>query len=320
MERKKKILILSSLYLLSFFVTSCGMLSLFKRDNSNGSGKGGSVDIKQEKITYQYHDGSGDYRLIKESGKVKSKNLYYVKSRILSEESGESEEALLEKSLTIASKSKLNRRQKQKLASKGGAQESVSILRPLVSQYTVWLEGKKYFSQFKVDAQKQIMEIFSITPENKKGQKQTLHLPKGNGIYCFFSQVPECIKVTGFLNMAKEKRAGNMSFYLIWDGYPHYQHLYENFNEDAYSMASFNYDGIADDGTIRYELKTEREQSIFFHFNKDNDLIKKLWVARGVGQEREDYSKSSKAEKDGDGGDGEQATSNEEDDDLGFEG
>ncbi|MBF0316065.1 MAG: hypothetical protein HQK52_21775 [Oligoflexia bacterium] len=114
--------------------------------------------------------------------------------------------------------------------------------------------------------------------------------------------------------MAREKRAGNMSFYLIWDGYPH-----ENFNEDDYSMASFNYDSIADDGTIRYELKTEREQSIFFHFNKDNDLIKKLWVARGVGQEREDDSKSSKAEKGGDGG-GEQATSNKEDDDLGFEG
>ncbi|MBF0316064.1 MAG: hypothetical protein HQK52_21770 [Oligoflexia bacterium] len=72
------------------------------------------------------------------------------------------------------------------------------VLHKYKLQLKVLLLGKKYFSQFKIDTQKQMMEIFSITPENKKGQKQTLHLPRVMASIAFFLKCPSVLKLPNF--------------------------------------------------------------------------------------------------------------------------
>ncbi|MBF0205256.1 MAG: hypothetical protein HQK53_00050 [Oligoflexia bacterium] len=286
-----------SFVLLSSF-SSC---SVFTARNSSETSSENDGRIKSGTATYRYHDTSGDYQLFKEVGYLKKKNIYFVKTKILPEFGKEGD--LLEKSLTISTLSKL------KL---GAESRTVDLLRPKTSQYTVWLDGKKYFSQLRVDLKSMGLEVLAFSPEQKMPKKSSVRLPSGNGVYCFFSQLAECIKITGFLSMARDKQSGTMSLQLIWDGYPFYHLMYENFTPEVVSTAIFEYDGVSEDGATRFELKTDREQSIYFHFDKNNELVKKVWVARGIEQERNGQSSGSR--RGGSGGSGGDKVDDDRDD------
>ena len=61
-----------------------------------------------------------------------------------------------------------------------------------------------------------------VSPDKKwNGVKQVKFPVKGIGLYCFFSQLIECAKYTGFLSKALDANAGQMNFYLLWDGFPY---------------------------------------------------------------------------------------------------
>lgn len=273
-----------SIYLLDlFFFTSCSHVSSFLSSSSedeNSLPKNAS-QIKDEKLQFDYRDGSGDYLLIKEVGHSKKKNLFFVKTKILPPDGKEKD--LLEKDLVVSSMDHIFTKKSNR--HNGTRSKEISILRPLWSQYTVWLEGKKYFSQMKVNLKKHLVELIASDPESKKLKKSILRMPKGNGIFCFISQLPECIKVTGFLALSKVNHAGKMSLHVIWDGHPHFQQQYENMSKvEAFSSATFNYDGEVEDGSTRYALNVVG-QTIFYHFDNNLNLVRKAWVAQGVTQE-----------------------------------
>ncbi|MBF0359815.1 MAG: hypothetical protein HQK49_02335 [Oligoflexia bacterium] len=275
------------LTIIIFFSTfSCSHFSSTNNSNDSGNTNNASKkkkfdEIKTEKVVFDYSDSTGDYRLVREVGKVgkvaKDRNNYFVKTQILPENGDEKN--VLENIFAISNLEELH------VKGSDGKSGVVKTLTPKISQYTVWLEGQKYFSQLKVDYKKRMLEVLSIDEEKKVKDKTKVKIPKKNSITCFFSQVDECIRVTGFLTLAKEKKAGSVPIQLIWDGHPFFQEQYNYLPKNIFSNATFEYDGELEDGTIRFALNVEG-QSILYHFSTSNDLIKKLWVNQGITQER----------------------------------
>lgn len=236
-------------------------------------GLSGSGGISSEKAKFSFSDTSGTYQMVKEVGVLQKKKQIYVKTQLLPENGNE--DKALEKSVAIS--------QLGSLKTKTG---KVQVLLPKISQYTVWLDGEKFFSQMKTDFLRRKMEIILVSPEKKWQGKSSVDLAEGENLYCFDSQLVECIKVTDFLRMSTKKKAGKMTFKLIWDKFPYMQESYANIPEEVWSDAAFSYDGETKDGVIKFVLNVAG-QTIFYHFDRKQNFLKKFWVAQGISQVRQ---------------------------------
>ena len=225
-------------------------------------------------------DKSGHYLVKRERGYDKKRKGLVVKNRIFSIGGGE-QKKLLEKSIAISRPGTLKFK---------NSRGKVSILRPQISQYTVWLEGEKYFSEIKLNEKARGLDVRLIAPEgHSKGRetKTVVPFPKGNGVYCFFSQLIECIKATSFITQALEKEVGNMSFFIIWDGHPYFQEQYENLPSHLFSFATLEYDGKNREGESRFTLQVAG-QSIFYFLDSQGELRKQFWVSQGMSMVKSD--------------------------------
>jgi hypothetical protein len=235
--------------------------------------------IKNENEKFTFTDASGNFQLKREVGLNKNGKQVFVKTQLLPENG--SEKNALEKSIVIGELEEIKFKEKK-----------LTILKPHVSQFTVWLEGEKYFSQVKFDEIGKKIEVVTNTSEKKgnknNNEKKTIKLPEnGNGVYCFDSGLIECVKVTNFLKISSEKKAGKMNFNLIWDKYPFLKDSYSQIPDEVLSEASFSYEGETTDGELKYVLSVG-DQAIFYHFDKNFNFVKKFWVSQGITQIRSD--------------------------------
>ena len=111
--------------LICFQISSCGFFSRALRKDKTLSG--GAIVT-----TFNLVDKSGKFELRRESGYIKSKNQYITKRQIFSYNS---DRKLLEKSIVISTP---------------GSVKGVNVMRPSISQYTVWFEKKKYFTEMEI--------------------------------------------------------------------------------------------------------------------------------------------------------------------------
>ena len=267
------------LIILGLFVVSC---SSTKK----------AAEIKKDLIhapeKYSYTDKNGQFLVRLSSGFNKKNNSFFTKRSL--EIPGKDTDNLLETSVTFSDL---------------GSVKKKNMLRPKLSQYNVWFDGKKYFSELKMNQSKKAMDVRMVSPESQWNGVKQIKLPSTKALYCFFSQIIECAKTVGFLAESSKKEEGVLYFYLIWEGYPYLNETFTNIPSQLFSKAQLEYDGITKDNERRFNLKVAG-QSIFYVVDDKFQMKKMFWVSQGISMVSSSAKKSSAernaSDDDGDGG------------------
>ena len=237
------------LFLLLF--TSCAGLST-----------GGSP--KEGKTSYGYQDTSGTFRLVRETKTIKQKII--SRSQLLSA-TGDSNK-VLEKSVTVS--------QIGSVKSKSGRS---MVIRPIASEFTVWPEGKRYFTRMKLNPKRKSMAITMQSPEDKWNGSREVPFPKGQH-FCFYSQIPECLFHSRLLDRAEVKENQTIPFYVIWDSFPYSQEQFSGVGQGLFAPASLKFEGEKKK-LLQYIIEVDN-QILIYNFSKSKDLKKISWIAQGI--------------------------------------
>lgn len=233
------------------------------------SRKGSSADSESQDITgkrkYSLTDKAGDFIVYRENGFKNGNKTFITKREVLPFDDDRSK--VLEQSISISAVGKLNKK--------------LTVMRPEKSQYTVWFDGKKYITRMSLNKATQGMEVKLSSPEKQWSGSKMHRFPDTRSVYCFYSQLVECISITGFLKKANGVSKGTMNLYVIWDGYPYFQEQYLDIPNSVFTKAKFTYDGRTKAGEARFSLRFG-SQVIFYLFDKNLNFEKKYWVSQGL--------------------------------------
>jgi len=245
-------------------------------------------DLTHAPEKYSYTDKNGQFLVRLSSGFNKKTNSFFTKRSLEIPE--KDTDNLLETSVTLSDL---------------GSVKKKNILRPKLSQYNVWFDGKKYFSELKMNQAKKAIDVRMVSPESQWNGVKQIKLPSTKALYCFFSQVIECAKTTGFLADSAKKEEGTLHFYLIWEGYPYLNETFTNVPSQLFSKAQLEYDGTTKENERRFNLKVAG-QSIFYVVDEKFQMKKMFWVSQGISMVSSSAKKSSAernaSEDDSDGG------------------
>lgn len=216
------------------------------------------------KSKYIYRDVSGGYYYDRETKTVKNK----IVTRYQLSSTSDQMKRPLEKSIVVSEKGTVKIEGKSRV-----------ILRPLMSQYTVWLEGKKYFSQLKTLIKEKSLEITMDSPETRwKGIKK-VKFPTG-AYFCYFSQLAECLTHTGLLGKMVARPHEKVAITLIWDNYPYLIDQLTNIQDSVFARAEVYLD---EEEKTLYRIGLDvTGQTIFYHFSKSWELVKMSWIPQGI--------------------------------------
>jgi len=231
---------------------------------------------------FNYSDKNGQYSMKISSGLDKTGKSFFTK-RIMELPSRQKDKAL-EQSVVISSI--------------GTLKKKLMILRPKISQYNVWFDGKKYSSELKINTAKKAIDVKMTSPESQWNGNRQVKFPSSTTLPCFFSQVMDCAKVSGFIAKASEKKTGTMSMMVIWEGYPYLNETFSDFPSELFSEAQLEYDGLTKEKERRFNLRVAG-QSIFFVLDAKDVMTKMFWVSLGITM----VSKSVQNNEPEDGGD-----------------
>jgi hypothetical protein len=218
-----------------------------------------SAPLSADQNLYDLKDKSGEYELSRKTGFESKQSIYVTKYMVYD------------------AKLKKNPLEKSVALSEVGALGKLSVLRPKVSQYSVWFEGKKFFSQMKVLPQERKVEIKLESPEPQYQGTYKIDIPKMEGLFCFYTQLLECVAATGFVEKAIAEQRGEAKLYVLWDNYPYFSEQYTDVPKEAITQASLSFDGKTDEGEMRFSFNFG-EQNIYYLLDKKNKLKKVFWI------------------------------------------
>ena len=224
------------------------------------------------KARFDLVDKTGKYVVIREGGYRNKDNRYYTKSSIYPE--NDDRQKLLEESVAISNPGALGKK--------------VKVFRPYASRYSVWFEGKKYTTEMYLKEKEKGLQVKMTSPESQWSGTKLIKLPQGTGVYCFLAQLIECVRMTGFLQIASKNDTGVMNFHLIWEGYPYYSEQYANLVSEPISEAKLKYDGMNSRDEYRFTLDVAG-QKIFYFVDKEYNFLKRFWVSQGLSQTRSTF-------------------------------
>lgn len=220
---------------------------------------------------YIYADKNGSFAVSRQVGFQKGDDKLFVKRQM--EIENRDRNNILEQSVVYSNP--------------GYLKGKTAILRPEEAQYSVWFEGKKYSSHIKISPKNKGYELKTFGPDSRDKQSKIVPVPKTKKLFCFFSQVTECLAFSGFIKKAIETQSGSARFMLIWDGYPYFQEAYNDIPVEMFSNAELNFDGKINEDEFRFNLVVGN-QSIFYVLGKSGELKKMFWIAQGVSMVRKD--------------------------------
>ena len=213
---------------------------------------------------YIYKDPSGEYILkrevLEDSRQIKLRQVLYLPSDLTT---------ALEKSVTISDYGTIGKSEKKALA-----------IRPIASQFSIWFDKNKYFSQMKLNKRQKSLELYLDSPEKKWKGKSDKKFIRGSK-FCWFSQLPECLK--RIINNTKKSKL-NSGFVIVWDSFPYYNEQYQNLSGKLFTPASIRFDGKFGK-SYRFAIEVER-QVIFYHYDKNLNFEKMLWISQGITLEK----------------------------------
>lgn len=236
-------------------------------------------DLTHGEEKFSYTDKNGQFLVRLASGFNKKTNVFFTK-RSLEVPNGD-QNKILETSVTFSDLGSIKKK---------------NVLRPKLSQYNVWFDGKKYFSEIKMVPAKKSMEVKMVSPETQWNGTKQIKLPSTKALYCFFSQVVECAKTVGFLAEASKKEEGALNFYLIWEGYPYLNETFTNVPSQLFTKAQLEYDGVTKENERRFNLKVAG-QSIFYIVDDKMQMKKMFWVSQGISMVNSSSKKSAGDQK-----------------------
>ena len=216
------------------------------------------------KFIYSYSDVSGKFRYQRDVRFIKKKLV--TRTQILVPSAGS--DRVVEKSITVSQVGSVK---------DGGGR--AFIVRPLASEFTVWLEGKKYSSKMHIDSAKKSMRVTLDSPEPKWKGESLIPFPQGK-FFCFFTQIPDCLYHNHILSKSSEQKKHAFDFYVVWDNYPYVQDQLNNVGKNLFSHASVRYDGEPK-SKIRYIIEVE-DQVLIYQFNKNFELTGYSWISQGI--------------------------------------
>ena len=212
---------------------------------------------------FKYEDQSGTF-LLKRANKF-NKNKIITRSQIL--DMFKKIDSPLETSVVVSKLGTINGR---------------PTLQPSVSQFSIWFEKQKYFSQMKVNAKTKSLDIILKSPDKKWNGTKTIKFPSEK-IFCYFSQFPECVKANKLLILKKKEK---IDLVVIWDSYPYHNEQYEAVGSSPFTRARFYLSDVTKD-EIKYTLDLGN-QVIFYHFNMKLEFTKMFWIPQGISIKRQE--------------------------------
>ncbi len=219
---------------------------------------------KEVKKHYSFTDGSGKFFLSREHKLLKTKLITLTK---ISSNQGSALKPL-EKSIMVS-----------QLGTVKENNNRVLVMRPYASEFTVWLEGKRYDSKLRLDIKSRSMQVELKSPEEKWNGRSSIPVPKGKQ-FCFFSQIPDCLYHNLLLTKAKERKGEIMPFYVVWEGYPYIQEQFSGVGTKLFAPATVKFDGEVK-SLLRFLVEVDG-QNIVYHFSKSFDLVRMFWIAQGI--------------------------------------
>lgn len=213
--------------------------------------------------SFTYRDVSGEFEYAREVKFKKGKLATRV--QIMSETGGN--ERLLEKTFAIAAVGSVKSRDGR-----------VNAIRPELSQHTVWLEGKKYFTQLKLNSKKRVLEAIMESPDARWNGKREMKVPKGR-IFCFYSQLPECLILSDLI-AASDKGRRRSSFILVWDSWPYHQEHFNGLKDSPFTNAVITAEGRRK-ADKRYSIEAAG-QTLSLHFSLDDKFVRMFWASQGI--------------------------------------
>ncbi len=239
-------------FLVFFFLISCAQLSLNREE-------GGTLSSIVGTHIFSFEDYTGTYRLTREvklqGGKLISRN------RIFSS-SGSELETTVAVSLVGTKENKSGRK-------------VISIL-PEASQFSVWFDKKKYFSQSQLIRDEKKIEFKYQGGDSSNINKDKYNLNSGT-FFCYFSQIPDCLKLQNLLVLSAKK---TIQIYVIWDNFPYNKDQYQGINAEPVTLASLSLDKY-NNNEFKYILDLGN-QVIFYTFDKKLEFTKMFWVSQGI--------------------------------------
>ena len=240
------------------FLISCVLLTACATGSKNPL----MQDGKTAK-TYLYRDVSGEFECAREVKKDKSK--LATRTRLMSTGRGEK---LVEKTFALS-----------ELGSVKTGKGRVTAIRPSLAQHTVWLEGKKYFSQLKLISATKQLNVIMQSPEVKWNGQKNLSLPKGS-IFCFYSQLPECLYLSGLLNKVNAQKNARTNFIVVWDSYPYHQEHFNGLSDSPFASARVVLEKRGKNST-QYNVELA-DQVLGMHFRNNGEFLRMFWTTQGI--------------------------------------
>jgi hypothetical protein len=241
--------------LIALLVVSC---SAFNRTSEPAPGK----------YLYSYSDVSGNFSYQRDVKFIKKKLV--TRSQIMVPSAGS--DRIVEKSVTVS-----------QLGTVREGSRRTFVLRPLASEFTVWLEGKKYSSRMQLDTARKSMRVTLDSPEAKWKGQTLIPFPAGK-VFCFFTQIPDCLYHNQILEKSLDRKRQTFAFYVVWDNYPFVQEQLTNVGNNLFSQATIKYDGKPK-GENRYILEVE-DQILLYKFSKNFELTGYSWISQGINMVR----------------------------------
>lgn len=245
------------LFIFSLFLSSCAFIKEISKKEPNES----KAKVKNE---YRLKDESGQYSLSRETGPGQNGKTFVVKRKLKT--AGNQKAKTLEKSISISLREK-------------------ESLTPKISQFSVWYNKLRHFSQIELEEGKKQLKVTWESPDPKFNGIKYYPIKDDENIFCFFTQIIDCARHKDFLEDASNGDADELKMTIIWDGHPFFQQQLINFNTSIMSSAVLKYDGKNRRGHRRFSLKVEGE-SIFYFVDKKEKMVGKYWISKGLTIER----------------------------------
>jgi hypothetical protein len=227
---------------------------------------------------YLWQDLQGDATYIRDS--VLKKNALITRAQLLTKVGAEKK--ILEKSIMIS-----------KIGSvKNSNGEVQTVMRPEVSQFFVWLDKTKYETEIRLDVKKRGFNVSYKDSTQPEWLKKFIKLPRGVH-FCFFSQLPECLKYSGILKEIKKHPEAKKDLFVIWDQYPYQEEIYNQIGEPLYVKAILLSEGLNKAGDLIISLEF-RSQILNIQFDSNDQFLRFFWIAQNISvippQEKEQLS------------------------------
>lgn len=163
----------------------------------------------------------------------------------------------------------------------GTLNKETKSLQPRYSKFSIWIDKQKHTSIIQKN-----MKDLTFKVKFKRGdsswKSERVELPKeNNGLFCFFSQIVECMKINLFIEKAIDKKVGVAKFSIIWDGYPFRQEIYEKMPVKLITSAEFRYEGKKKNKTEAFGLHFG-DQAITYQLDENMKLKNMYWINQGI--------------------------------------